>query len=69
MPMSTREKHQVAVTVFLTVEGIDYRDAVNRAEQAVAVATDRTPGVSSVIETSRALRAGRFSVRPAGHTR
>jgi hypothetical protein len=63
------ETHQVAVTVFLTVEGIDYRDAVNRAEQTIAVATDRTPGVHSVIETSRALRAGRFSVQPAGRTR
>ena len=67
--MSTKEKHQVAVTVFLTVEGIDYRDAINRAEQTIAVATDRTPGVYSVIETSRALRAGRFSVRPTGRAR
>lgn len=67
--MSATETHQVAVTVFLTVEGIDYRDAVNRAEQTIAVATDHTPGVYSVIETSRALRAGRFSVRPTRHAR
>ncbi|WP_344422193.1 hypothetical protein [Pseudonocardia ailaonensis] len=67
--MSAKEAHQVAVTVFLTVEGIDDRDAVNRAEQTIAVATDRTPGVYSVIETSRALRAGRFSVEPARRPR
>ena len=65
--MNARETHRVAVVVFVNAEGVDEADAINRAEQAVAVATDRTAGVVSVIELGRALRAGRLSVRPTIH--
>ncbi|GAA4554391.1 hypothetical protein [Pseudonocardia xishanensis] len=65
--MSEPQTHRVAVVVFVNAEGVDGLDAVNRAEQAVAVATDHTAGVVSVIELGRALRAGRLSVRPAVH--
>lgn len=70
-------EHVVTLTVVVTAEGLDARDAVNVAEQAVREALTRAPlttrtyagherrvEIDAIAEIGAAFRAGILAVRP-----